>query len=386
MPTVTPEAYLRTLIRRLKVVDAATTYLTEQAREAFNGVLYQAMRDCQMTSLLHDHMVVAIAGDQGAGKTMLVRLLYDLDNTWLKDNPGRGEYLPTLVVEDPRIDKPQGYLYRWTDDTDPAEPRGEQVKPDAFHAATRAWTGEVLELPVLRVPVRYFGGAQHCGFLLLPGYEKRTAKNGAWQDFMRLALVAASACVLVTNAGLLAQQQDAIRSDLQKNQLQGVEPAIVITGTEAMVPDRQEELRRAAAERFEVPSDCVLCAGTGDQAYVERWRQELLGVLGGRGGIGQTARERQLGDLEERIRQVGIVVRDARTAVRAHRAEGSEKEDLRQDILETLDEAIERVRGDYKRELTRKLGTIRDKARDTARNDFNNKETGWNLTNTIKSA
>ena len=109
---------------------------------------------------------------------MLVRLLYDLDTTWLSDNPGRGEYLPTLIIEDLDVFEPRGSIYRWTDENDAAGVRGESVDPDAFRAAVRAWTGQALELPVLRVPPRFFAGHRDYGFLLLPGYETGRSPRG----------------------------------------------------------------------------------------------------------------------------------------------------------------------------------------------------------------
>ncbi|MBB4615760.1 hypothetical protein [Novosphingobium taihuense] len=368
---------MATLVRRLKTVDAATTYLEEDARSSFRDDLRRALRDCQITSLLYDHMVIAVAGDQGAGKTRLMRLLYDLDTTWLGDNAGRGEYLPVLVLEDPSKGEVHGCIYRWNDETDPGEPRGEPVCAERFQQAVRSWTGDVLELPVLRVPTRYFGGQKNHGFLLLPGYEKITASNRPWQEFMRLALVASSACILVTNGGLLAQEQDAIRTDLQKNQLSGVQPVIAITGTETLPVDRQEQLRATAAERFQVPLSGVICTGIGDQDYQESIRTSILDALNRQGGAGLGARQRQLEDLEELSLQIGTVVSEARQAVRSSRDAQPENEEMRLEIMEALENSIEITRGDYKRNLEQKLNSVERQALAIARRDFDETESGW---------
>lgn len=377
MQTGTPEAYLATLVRRLQIVDAATTYLEEDTRSSFRDDLRRALRDCQMTGLLHDHTVIAIAGDQGAGKTRLMRLLYDLDTIWLGDNAGRGEYLPVLVLEDPSIGEVHGCIYRWNDQADPSKPRGEAVSAETFQQAVRNWTGDMLELPVLRVPTRYFGGQKNHGFLLLPGYEKITARNRPWQDFMRLALVASTACILVTNGGLLAQQQDAIRTDLQKNQLAGVQPVIAITGTETMPADRQEQLRATAAGRFQVPLSGVICTGIGDQEYEGAVRTSILDALYRQGGVGWGARQRQLEDLEELSLQIGTVVSEARQAVRSSRDAQLENEEMRLEIMEALEATIEVARDDYKRSLEQKLDSVERQARAIARRDFDETETGW---------
>lgn len=377
MQTKTPEAYLSTLVRRLRAVDAATSYLDDDARDSFSAELRQAQRDCQMTSLLYDHTVIAVAGDQGAGKTRLMRLLYDLDANWLDDKPGRGEYLPVLVLEDPNVGEVQGAIYSWADEAHPEEPRGRSVSAEQFKQAVRSWTGEALELPVLRVPPRYFGEQRKHGFLLLPGYEKITSKNRPWQEFMRLALVASSTCILVTNNDLLAQQQDAIQIDLQKNQLAGVHPIIAITSADKYSADRLQQLRETAAERFGVPLNGVVCTGIGDRAYEEEVRNSILEALGRQGGIGSGARARQLEDLEGISRQISMVVSAARQAVNKNRDSQSEHEEMQLDILEGLDGAIEVLRGEYQRNLKEKFSDVERNAIKAFENKYEDEEEGW---------
>src|SRR5262249_42824274 len=57
------------------------------------------LRSTYLAELLSEHYLVAVAGAQGAGKTTLVREIYGLDRTWLRDNPGRGERVPVMIVE-----------------------------------------------------------------------------------------------------------------------------------------------------------------------------------------------------------------------------------------------------------------------------------------------
>lgn len=380
MQTRTPEAYLSTLVRRLRAVDAATNYLDEDARDSFSAELRQAQRDCQMTSLLYDHTVIAVAGDQGAGKTRLMRLLYDLDANWLDDKPGRGEYLPVLVLEDPNVGEVQGAIYSWADEAHPEEPRGRSVSAEQFKQAVRSWTGDALELPVLRVPPRYFGGQRNHGFLLLPGYEKITSKNRPWQEFMRLALVASSTCILVTNNDLLAQQQDAIQIDLQKNQLAGVHPIIAITSADKYSADRLQQLRETAAERFGVPLNGVVCTGIGDRDYEDEVRNSILDALGRQGGIGSGARARQLEELEGISRQISMVVSAARQAVNKNRDSNLEHEELHSDILDVLDKSVDDIRRKYQIGLKEAFKNIENNAIKAFENKFEEEEEGWMAT------
>jgi hypothetical protein len=176
MQTGTPEAYLATLVRCLKTVDAATTYLEEVARSDFRDDLRRAVRDCQMTGLLYDHTLVAIAGDQGAGKTRLMRLLYDLDTAWLDDNAGRGEYLPVLVLEDPGIVEVHGCASIAGTMRPIQENR--VVRP-SLPKISRKRCGTGWGCAGTRFFAFPSGTLAHKnrGFLLLPGYERITAKT-----------------------------------------------------------------------------------------------------------------------------------------------------------------------------------------------------------------
>ena len=369
----TPEAYLKTLVRQLNSLNVATSYLEDDEREEFAPELHQALRACQMTSLLYGNTVVAVAGSQGAGKTTLVRELYEIDTCWLAGNEGQGERVPVMVLEDVAVTAPQGFLYKWTDDLGADGMRGTPVSPKAFKDATRAWGGDTLTLPVLRVPVRYGGGRPNTGFMLLPGYEEINRHNQSWQEFMRLALVASGACVLVTDGSLLAQQQDIMLVDLKEQQLAGVNPVIAITKTEEMEEERRVELRATASTRFGVPAASAICTGSGN---IGAWKESLLAALGRHGGIGVEARSRQLQDLEKLSRMVGVVVSEARRAIRT-------KEDLSDgggmllDVLEELKQATIETRDAYKKRLDKALDEVAALAGKAAEADYNAAETGW---------
>lgn len=369
----TPEAYLKTLVRQLNSVNVATGYLPEEEREEFVPELHRALRACQMISLIYGHTVIAVAGSQGAGKTTLVRELYGLDDSWLAGDNGQGERVPVMVLEDEAVTAPQGFLYRWTDEVGTEGMRGTPVSPAAFGNATRAWSGNTLELPVLRVPVRHAGGRSKAGFMLLPGYEEINDRNESWQAFMRLALVAASACVLVTDGSLLAQHHDTILIDLKEQQLAGVEPVIAIAKTEKMAEERRAELRVTAATRFGVPEGRTICTGSGNAT---EWEGPLLAALGRHGGVGAETRAHQLKDLEKLGRMVGIVVNEARRAVRTSANLSDDGETLL-DVLRELEDAVSATRSRYESGLSKALGGVAKAAGEAAKADYIAAEMGW---------
>ena len=157
----------------------------------------------------------AIAGSQGAGKTTLLGMLYDLPPAILSPNAGVGEKVPLLVVEDRDVAVPTRVVRRLVDDRDRPTIE-EQIPEDREWAAALSGADDSAMLLVLRVPVRYFGGAPR-GFVLLPGYESRARTNRVRQTLMREALVSAQGAIIVTDRTRLADEKNAaILADLAR--------------------------------------------------------------------------------------------------------------------------------------------------------------------------
>lgn len=366
----TPEAHLEALVERLTAVRITTRFMSDESRDDFDASLEATIRSTQTMRLLADHRVIAIAGTQSAGKTRLMRGLYDLDDTWLADNQGRGEYVPVLVIEQDGLTKPEGLLQGWSAQGGFDEPRA--VSAQNFQQAVSSW-GTTMALPILRVPRRYFAQPQ-CGFLLLPGYEEITAYNKPWQQLMRLALVASNACVLVTDKQRLAEQQDAIVTDIRQDHLASVEPVIVITKTEDETEERRQQLRTRAAERFGVQFEATVCTGVGDADYVAAWRKALSEALARCGGIGDDARQRQLDELKMFNRQIETIQTRVRKALRNAAIDNSVDEAQHDALLEIFDEAKDALQKTYVEKLTLELDAIRSKARAQAVEDYNENE------------
>lgn len=362
----TPEAHLDGLADRLAAAHQATRFLSEDAREPFDEMLIGAMRSTRTMRVLADHLLIAVAGRQSAGKTRLVRSLYDLDHRWLSDNLGRGEVVPILVVEEEGLSAAQGAVQSWSPEAGFEAPR--PVSPEEFQLAATQWSGDAA-LPILRVPRRFFSQPR-CGFLLLPGYEPLHDDNRSWQQLMRLALVASDACVLVTDASRLAEEQDGLAADIRQDYLASSEPVVVVTKTELDTPERREELRATAATRFQVALGSTLCIGQGE-TFTREWREALRGLLLRNGGIGgDAARSRQLKELRTFNRQIESIVQRVRRALTAETMQDLEGESVVQELLEVFNEARDKLQGDYEEGLSRELGRIRKEAITHARDSY----------------
>lgn len=362
-----PELLLKHLNRALRDLLGATTILQDDER--LRSAMLPLMRRLMLAEVIGNQWMVAVGGSQGAGKTTLVRTLYDLqgeDARWLEPNEGRGEQLPILIQEDAQCVRPQGMLRRFCATPDGgAELQDDTVDIATFAKATRGDDPQVM-LPILKVPRRLFRHDQQA-LMLLPGYEAVQRDNRDWQETMRLTLVGAAGCIVVTDPTRLANsQQGEIQRDLLPEELRTSCPLVVVTKTEGSAndPQRQQDLRRSAAEVFFPEEDSataaarVLCVGADDPDYVQRWRPQVERALRDLSAGSGADRQLQLARLAHTLdRDLGQVLNrvNSRTALHLHGTSGDGAALVLQDCLRTYDESVEDLRSDYQHTIRQLL-------------------------------
>jgi hypothetical protein len=358
----TPEILLSKLNQALRELRGAAQVLDNAE---FDGQLLPVMRRLLLAEIMNDRWLIAIGGTQSAGKTTLVRSLYDIDanDAWLPPNEGQGETLPILIEERDDQDAPKGYAYVLQPSAEAKHLFDLEMSPltaKKFVQACRGQMPEVL-LPVMRVPRRHF---EHDGqaLLLLPGYEKRTDQNGAWQDLMRQALVGAAGCIIVSDATRLAggTQLDLLK-DMLANELRTVRPLVVMAKTEAIANDAQKlaELRASAVSAFGLDGpdaeQRVFCAGvkapgTGDGS-VPSWLTALRAAMQDMSLSGTASRQVQLAKLEETLSvDLAAVLAELRTHASLFSRQtggGSGAEETIKACLDRFDEAAKSLRAGH---------------------------------------
>nr|WP_282553329.1 hypothetical protein [Providencia sneebia] len=356
-----PEIQLKALNNTLRRLRGACSALDG---EELDEKLLEVMRRLLLAEVLADTWIVAIGGSQGAGKTTLMASLYGLHQDcsgWLRSNEGRGEKMPVLILESSKTEVPQGYVRRLVETGNDLTLEDISVDVNEFQRAVcDPDAGDLL--PVLKVPQRYFT-RNNQAWLLLPGYEKQERENREWQELMRQAMIAAGGCIIVTDETRLAnQQQLEIVKDMLEKELKDCKPYIVISKTEAYRhnPQRQAELRKSAAETFNVAAEYtdnnIILTGTDDPEYITEWMPHLCRAINDLNFSGQTNRYLQLTHL------AGIVSKDLprvmnmiRTQSRLyyHSDKGSQDDGCQvlAEVLEVFDDAVQELREEHTKKV-----------------------------------
>lgn len=363
-----PELFLSGLNRALRDLRAAASVLKD---EKLDEALLPIMRRLLVAEVVGSTWVVAIGGSQSAGKTTLVRAMYELDrftDDWLPANEGLGEKLPILIQEAEGCNQPQGFLRKLSKgpgEDDPFEVVDTPVQPSKFRDAVKGEDAEVM-LPILKVPRRLFDRDGQA-LMLLPGYEPVHKKNQAWQEMMRQVLISAAGCVIVTDPTRLANQQELeIVKDWLANELRTVVPIVVVSKTETYAdqPDQLAQLRRTAAEVFGLPEEArdagVICSGVDQPAYRDVWLPQVRSALRELSVGSSETRQVQLARLDAlltRDLQRVLVKIHARADVYAH--VGSEgdgaKTSVVRDFLTIFDEETETLRREHRGEVEKAI-------------------------------
>lgn len=260
-------------VERIDPIIAVLRQILRQARDFDRpqkevAAVQAVLRKLMMIRELHSTWFVSIAGTQGAGKTNLLCELYGLQQ-WLIPNAGRGEKRPLFVIETQCV---APYATGIT-----ADGEEEEIDQKTLKAELDSFSGGMrYQLLRLYVPNKYF--SEGFGFLLLPGYERRSSENGEWQDEMRDTLRHSMGSIMVTDQTRMADRATrVIIEDLVKSCLAGRAPLVAIARTEGKSEAEREELRQSAAQACGVEAeemDRVICTGTGDA-----WREEWLPVF-----------------------------------------------------------------------------------------------------------
>ena len=353
-----------------------------KGRKPWKTSIINAVRKLRITRELNQRYYIAITGTQGAGKTRLIRALYDLDNTWLDDNSGRGEKVPIFIVEKEDIKVPQGAVLRVNNNGGLEEA---EVEASAFKKIVVSWGDDGGNLfPLLYVPRKYFCGSSvnSAGFVLLPGFERESSQNGAWQILMKYVLEYASGSIIVTDQTRLADHsQDQVRNVATSGKVPGLKPIVAISKTEHVDEPTREELRRCAAERFDVgplESDRIVCTGVGAADFEQAWASELMRAMEKYVMLGMNIKAARYETLDSVVDgEVPAIHEEIKLALDEDSLAAVSDEDHLNRILDPFRKARADYRIRYEKNLGKRTRALAAAAKKEARGRYEKEEEGF---------
>lgn len=336
-------------------------------------------RKLRITRELANTKYIAISGTQGAGKTKLIREIYDLDNIWLPDNEGRGEQLPLFIIEHRDCIKSYGVVVIY----DNGKEQEKLITSEELHNILRNYNAENSILLVkLYVPIKYFNESNF-GFVLLPGYEMETRENQKWQQLMRHTLTHALGCILVTDQTRIAENtQKRILDDLRSQYLENRQPIIAVTKTENLKEEKRAELKQTVAEVFEFSEkqkSNIILTGADDDEYKKIWSSALMYAI-----MNVTLNSKQSDAakyaeldylLSDEVDEITVLSKNGLLELDSI-GTNSQAEKNVNEILEKFDTARDKFKRAYSRELTKQTTSYVTKTIELTEKAYDNNEKG----------
>lgn len=323
------------------------------------------VRQLYLVSALGGRHYVAVAGEQGAGKTLLMRNLYPDARDWLEDNPARGEKNPVAIVERTGLTEPRGIVITRRSGAE-AVRTGELTKTERYTAGQRGeWQKKVqgedpnVLMTVLEVPLGFWR-LEGTGFVLLPGLERGEEQH--WQQLMKIVLATSPAAVLVTDERRMA---NAAQQELLQQMRQGGDDlrfVVAVSRCETSSDTVITERVGRAVEVFAVDEDDVVTIGK-DTSRPKGWADKLLDRVDRIRPSATDSHRLETGLLRGFVQTDLVEVLNAARQARDRRALDTSAADIVDELLGTFDQESERIREMLSRTVTTNYDSHMRKAR-----------------------
>ena len=230
-----------------------------------------------LTILTQERYLLAVTGLQGAGKTTLVKRLYNLDNKYLRDNDGRGEKRPILITESD-VSEPVGYVSKSNYTVKHGFViQSEIVTPDEFDRIAKSPKKEEIWLE-LKVPFHHFHD-ENKSLILLPGFEKD--KEELSQQLLEHVLYLSTSSIVVFRKDTFARANNLEMMDRVKEIYDNVKPIYVLTHGDVN-PENNEKIIEQFIEIVQMDiteTDRVIMSGD-PSLFQNNWIEEVINMIG----------------------------------------------------------------------------------------------------------
>ncbi|WP_100407886.1 hypothetical protein [Bacillus solitudinis] len=370
--------------------------------DVFNGIngdqLIQQMKDVQnklaLVTLTQERDILAVTGLQGAGKTTVVKRLYDLDDSFLPENLSRGEQLPVLITES-KVQSPEGYLYYSSfEEENGFQLKSRKVDSQEFNRIAKEPGTEDVWLE-LKVPYKYFQGsseeldhshANRKSLALLPGFEKD--QNEKSQQLLYHLLYLSTSSVVVFRKDTYAREASERMFKRVKDIYKNVKPIFVLSHGD-INPEQNQHMHEQMVNDFgieESETDRIIISGD-PTTYKEPWIEQLMKSIQTYGYITEESEQKKVRLLEQLFNEIRVQIELVEELLKKHEenkiinSKGLSSKDSTYRLVHQFETFYEKVL----KELEASIKSDLEKRTPTVRKNFNQfvqKNTGFlqNLT------
>lgn len=226
-----------------------------------------------MYDMYQDKQLIAVTGLQGAGKTMLVKELFQLPDELFPENNSRGERLPIFISEGD-VSKPilSKYVAIQEDKEEIHKVVKEELTSEEFKKYAMnpdedkdLWLECVVPPKLLRDERKVI--------VLLPGYEK--SKKDFSQKLLDFIVHMSNFSIMVLNKNTYARKtSNSLLKKIEKK-FEGLSPIVALThGDET--PEQNESIRNSVIEDMNIEnSDRVIVTGRS-KIIGDQWKQDMV--------------------------------------------------------------------------------------------------------------
>lgn len=301
-----------------------------------------------MAKLTNDKTIISITGLQGVGKTKIVRDLYNLDDTLLPSDGGRGEALPVLFTETDGIKSLSYHVRRaFRAENGLYKLRDIEIDLSNFNAISRDPDKDDLWLEIL-LPRTHFN--TDISLALLPGFEKDRKQLS--QKYLETFLTLSTSVLLVFNHKNLAREDQQILIEKVASDYKDNAPVFALSFAEELDLEQKDNLKNDLCQKFNIPveeTDRIVFTGISDE--LKNFPKDILDAVHKYSLTNASGYKKQL-------RMLANLTGEIRTLSAAYENEVlSIKTDARIEQLKTNDNIglyeIRDVFSDYRKKVTR---------------------------------
>ena len=292
--------------------EVASAELAQISPETIQG-MERLHNKIALTALTQEKYLLAVTGLQGAGKTSLVKRLYNLDHTFLQDNEGRGEKLPILITES-NITSPEGYVCRsFFSKESGFEIETVKVTADDFNRIAKNPTPKEVWLE-LKVPQRYFFDEQK-SLILLPGFERDTSELS--QQLLEHVLHLSTSSIVVFRKDTFARANNVDMVKKVQTIFGNVKPIYVLTHGDVN-SENNEIIKQQMIDMIHLPPedvDRIIMSGD-PQKFTDTWIADLAEAIATYAYLTDESETKKLNVLEKLFMDIREEINSLETLLR----------------------------------------------------------------------